>query len=83
MPEPPCRLHIPAGAREKLLQKARGLAYDRKKDVRWNETTNREGESAVIRIALVEDDLQYRNQLRDYIGQYAAASGQEIEVTHL
>ena len=35
----------------------------------------------MIRIALVEDDLQYRNQLRDYIGQYAAASGQEIEVT--
>ena len=37
----------------------------------------------MIRIALVEDDLQYRNQLRDYIGQYAAASGQEIEVTQL
>ena len=35
----------------------------------------------MIRIALVEDALQYRNQLRDYIGQYAAASGQEIEVT--
>ena len=35
----------------------------------------------MIRIALVEDDLQYRTQLKDYIGQYAAASGREIRVT--
>lgn len=35
----------------------------------------------MIRIALVEDDLQYRSQLKEYIAQYAAASGQEICVT--
>lgn len=35
----------------------------------------------MIRIALVEDDLQYRTQLKEYIAQYAAASGQEIRVT--
>lgn len=34
----------------------------------------------MIRIALVEDDLQYRTQLKDYIGQYAASSGREITV---
>ncbi len=35
----------------------------------------------VIRIALVEDDRQYRTQLNEYITRYAAASGREICVT--
>ena len=35
----------------------------------------------MVRIALVEDDLQYRTQLHEYIMQYASSTGEPISVT--
>ena len=35
----------------------------------------------MVRIVLVEDDLQYRTQLHEYIMQYASRTGEPISVT--
>lgn len=63
---------------EKSLANQKKFGYDKEKK-RYNDL--KKGWHTVIRIALVEDDLQYRTQLKEYIAQYAAASGQEIHVT--